>query len=223
VLLAIAKPYHRQSCGCGFALTDFCCDISLSVNITALILSRAERMLKDKLLIFRLKRADERALRQIYEEYKDTLLTIAILLLQDKNKAEDILHDVFVSFVKGVRGFRLYGSLKNYLVSCVVRRARDIHLEKMYRVVGLDSTGPIRAGSSTPSEAVIGDEETQLLTEALAQLPFQQREVIILRLQGGMKFHQIAQLQEVSVSTVGGRYRYGLDKLQSILGGGPTG
>ncbi len=180
-------------------------------------------MLEDKLLIFRLKRGDERALRQIYEKYKDTLLTIAILLLQDKNRAEDVLHDVFVSFAKGVREFRLYGSLSNYFVSCLIDRVRDIHREKMYQVVGLDSTGPIIAESGRLTEAVIDDEEAQLLTDALAQLPFQQREAIILHLQGGMKFREIAELQEVSVSTVGGRYRYGLDRLQSILGGESAG
>lgn len=180
-------------------------------------------MLEDKLLIFRVKRADEQALRQIYEKYKDTLLTVATLLLQDKNKAEDILHDVFVSFARGVRGFHLYGSLKSYLVSCLINRARDIYREKMYQVVGLDSTGPIRADSGVSTEAVIDDEESQLLTKALAQLPSQQREVIILHLRGGMRFREIAKLQEVSISTVRDRYRYGLDGLRSILDGESAG
>jgi len=180
-------------------------------------------MLEDKLLIFRLKGADEQALRRIYEKYKDTLLTIATLLLQDKNKAEDILHDVFVSFAKGIRGFRLYGSLESYLVSCVVGRARDIYREKMYQVVGLDSTGPIRTDIGGLTEAIADDEEMQPLAEGLSQLPFQQREVIILHLQSGMKFREIAELQEVSISTVRDRYRYGLDKLRSILGGESAG
>ncbi len=179
-------------------------------------------MLEDKMLIFRLKRGDEQALRQIYEKYKDTLLTVAASMLRDTSEAEDVLHDVFVSFTKGIREFHLYGSLKNYLISCLVNRARDIHRKKMYQVVGLDSTGPIRSDSDGPTEAVIDDEESQLLTEALAQLPAQQREVIILHLQGGMKFREIAEMQEVSINTVQGRYRYGLDKLRSILDGEPV-
>jgi RNA polymerase sigma factor (sigma-70 family) len=179
-------------------------------------------MLEDKLLIFRLKQGDEQALRQIYEKYKDILLTIATSLLRDVSEAEDVLHDVFVSFTKGIRKFHLYGSLKNYLIICLVNRARDIRRKKMYQVVGLDSTGPIRSDSAGPTEAVIGDEEAELLTEALAQLPDQQREVIILHLQGGMKFREIAEMQEVSVNTVQGRYRYGLDKLRSILDGEPV-
>ena len=53
------------------------------------------------------------------------------------------------------------------------------------------------------------------LRAALAQ----QRETIVLRLHADMKFRQIAELQEVPVKTVQSRYRYGLDKLRSLLNG----
>ena len=55
-------------------------------------------MLEDKRLIWELKRGDREALRQIYMEYKDSLLTIAASLLHDSCAAEDVLHDVLVSF-----------------------------------------------------------------------------------------------------------------------------
>ncbi|MHC4759215.1 MAG: sigma factor-like helix-turn-helix DNA-binding protein [Planctomycetota bacterium] len=53
----------------------------------------------------------------------------------------------------------------------------------------------------------------------MAQLPYEQREAVILHLRAKMKFRQIAKLQNVSTSTVQGRYRYGLEKLRSILNG----
>ena len=53
----------------------------------------------------------------------------------------------------------------------------------------------------------------------MAQIPYEQREVIILHLRTGMKFQQIAKLQDISINTVKGRYRYGLDKLRTILNG----
>ena len=55
------------------------------------------------------------------------------------------------------------------------------------------------------------------IEQAMAQLPYPQREVIILHLQGGMRFRVIAESQSVSVNTVQSRYRYGLDKLRSLL------
>ncbi len=53
----------------------------------------------------------------------------------------------------------------------------------------------------------------------MGQLPYEQREVVILHLRAGMRFRQIARLQDISVNTIKGRYRYGLDKLRSILNG----
>jgi len=50
-------------------------------------------------------------------------------------------------------------------------------------------------------------------------LPDEQREVVILRLTAGMKFQDIAKLQQVSTNTVQGRYRYGLSRLRTLLNG----
>ena len=55
------------------------------------------------------------------------------------------------------------------------------------------------------------------MNNALSRLPYEQREAISLHLQGGMKFKAIAELLDVSVNTAQSRYRYGLDKLRSIL------
>ena len=45
------------------------------------------------------------------------------------------------------------------------------------------------------------------------------REVVVLRLCSGMRFQAIARMQGVSINTVQGRYRYGLDKLKTLLNG----
>ena len=69
----------------------------------------------------------------------------------------------------------------------------------------------------TPENAIISTEESNKLNHALAQVPEQQREVIILHLKGQMKFREIARIQGVSINTIQGRYRYGLEKLRSLL------
>ena len=51
----------------------------------------------------------------------------------------------------------------------------------------------------------------------MAQLPYEQREAVNLYLQGDLTFRQIAVIQNVSINTVQGRYRYGITKLRSIL------
>ncbi len=174
-------------------------------------------MLEDARLIGELKRGDKEALRQIYMEHKDNLLTIAASLLHDPCAAEDVLHDVFVSFAAGVGSLQLRGGLRNYLVASVVNRARDVFRRKRHHLVELDRVGQVASGSDGPERLAVFGEESRLLTDALAQLPPDQRETIILHLTGGMKFKEIARMQGIAISTVQGRYRYGLEKLRMIL------
>jgi len=77
----------------------------------------------------------------------------------------------------------------------------------------------IRSDEKEAWEKVISDEQSMILNTAMARLSYEQKEAVTLHLKAGMRFKQIAKLQNVTVSTVQGRYRYGLDKLKSILNG----
>lgn len=57
-------------------------------------------MIEDKLLVWRFNRGDTAALCRIYEKYRDSLLKVAVALLNDRSGAEDVLHDVFVGFAQ---------------------------------------------------------------------------------------------------------------------------
>ena len=83
-------------------------------------------MLEDELLKLRFLCGSSSALAQIYRKYADRLLTLAIALLRDVNAAEDVVHDVFVKFAAANGSFRLRGSLRSYLATCVANRARDV-------------------------------------------------------------------------------------------------
>ena len=176
-------------------------------------------MLEDKLLIWKLKHGDKDALRRIYERYGDNMRTIACSLLHDTHAAEDVLHDVFVSFAQSAGQLEIKSSLKNYLIACVVNRVRDVFRNKGPQPVELEQAESINSNAACADTLLITDEKSGLLADALAEIPFEQREVIMLRLKGGMKLREIARLQKTSASTVQGRYRYGLEKLRIILDG----
>lgn len=176
-------------------------------------------MLEERLLLWKLKHGDKDALRTVYERYKDDLRTIAGSMLRDTCIAEDILHDVFVSFAQKVRQLQIKGSLKNYLTTCIVNRVRDEYRRKKPNMIEIGNAEPISSRLCSPDSRIIADERSQRLTDALASIPLEQREVVVLHLKGGMKFREIARLQKSSVSTVHGRYRYGLKKLKLFLNG----
>jgi len=174
-------------------------------------------MFEDKSLIRQVKLGRKEALRQIYEKYKDDLLTIAESMLNETGAAEDILHDVFVSFAGSVKDLYFYGSLRNYLITCTINRVRSRFHRKMYQVIEIDRARPLRSVSEDLKETTITAEKSNLLTKALAELPFEQREVVVLRLQAQMGFREIGHMQNVSVNTARVRYHYGLAKLRKLV------
>ena len=174
-------------------------------------------MIEDTLLIWRFKAGSKDALCRIYEKYKGHLLTLATALLKDVNSAEDAVHDVFVSFAQSRDRFRVNGSLKSFLATCVVNRARDEIRARRRQPVGLDEAVSACSNKANPEQSAICSEEMKRLTRAAAELPYEQWEAVVLRAKGGMRFREIARLQGVPAKTVQSRYRYGLDKLQSLL------
>ncbi len=177
-------------------------------------------MLEDRRLLWRLKRGDKDALRLIYEQYESDLLTLAANLLHDPATAEDVVQDVFIGLVRSVPRLELRRTLRGYLATAVANRVRDHYRRKpQVPLVSLEDAGDVPAGGDGPVQMAIDSEQMQRLRSVLEELPYEQREVIMLRVHAGMKFREIAKHQETSVKTALSRYRYGLDKLRAMLDG----
>jgi DNA-directed RNA polymerase specialized sigma24 family protein len=146
-------------------------------------------MIEDRLLIWRCKQGNKTAFKRIYEKYEGDLRTLAANLLEDKTAAEDVVHDVFISFLSIVDKFELRSNLAGYLAA--------------------DDNGPVRL--------ILQSELLQQVGSAMSRLPYEQREAIVLYLHGRMKFKAIGEFQKVSTKTAYKRYRAGLNKLKSLL------
>ena len=173
-------------------------------------------MLEDKLLLWRVKRGDADAVRHIYERYKHDLLGLAVTLSRDRALGEDIVQDVFVTFVRFAPQLRLRSSLRSYLLTAVANRVRTLARRKSPTPLTPDHVQP------RPDQVAVQTEQAALIEQAMQQLAYDQREAIVLHLQMDMKFREIAVSQGVSINTARSRYRYGLDRLRSLLDGKVT-
>jgi RNA polymerase sigma-70 factor (ECF subfamily) len=177
-------------------------------------------MMEDRYLTWKFKRGSQDALRRIYEKYKRDLLKLAVSLAGDVNTAEDVVQDVFVSFAQSAARISIHGDLRKYLVACVANRVRNRRRDaQRHEAVGLAGAEGLPCDRRRPEQWAIVNEELRQLSAALAQIPYEQREVVSLYTQGDLTFRQIAALQNASINTVQGRYRYGLTKLRSLLNG----
>jgi RNA polymerase sigma factor (sigma-70 family) len=173
---------------------------------------------EDRLLVWRLNRGDATALSRVYEKYRQDLLRLAVSLLNNTATAEDIVQDVFVRFASSARVFRLTGSLKGYLATCVANAARNaLKAGRLRQAEPVDES--LAADGNGPEDGLMCSEQFHQVSRALEELPSEQREVVTLHLYGDLPFREIAGWQKTSIKTVQSRYHYGLSRLRSLLNG----
>ncbi|HCO94651.1 MAG TPA: hypothetical protein DIU00_11990 [Phycisphaerales bacterium] len=174
--------------------------------------------MEDKLLIWKFKRGGREALRRIYDKYHGQLLKLAIVLTGNLDAAEDIVQEVFTHFAQSANRFGMSGSLKSYLITSTLNGVRNQRRNNRRRQgQNLENAEHIPSMARRPDQWAVLSERLERLSCAMACLPYEQREVITLRMEAKMTFRQIAGVQETSVSTVNARYRYGIEKLRSLL------
>jgi RNA polymerase sigma-70 factor (ECF subfamily) len=174
--------------------------------------------MEDKLLIWKFKRGSREALRRIYDKYHNPMLKIAVVMTGNIDMAEDIVQDVFVNFAQSSKRLELHGSLKSYLITSILNSVRNHKRERNRHKTGtLEETEQIISMEKHPDQWVVLSEQLEHLSIAMTKLPFEQKEVVTLRMEADMPLHKIAQLQKTSISTVNARYRYGIEKLRSLL------
>jgi len=174
--------------------------------------------LEDKVLIRKLNRGSKDALCRIYEKYRDDLVRMAAGLANNVSVAEDVVQEVFLSLVRSAGRCEIRKNLKGYLTTCVANKIRDLGRKKSAaNPVSLDDVEPGVSNCKGPDQCVACDEEFENVYKAMALLPYEQKEAVILHLQGRMKFREIAKLQGTSIKTTLSRYSYGLDRLRSML------
>ena len=104
------------------------------------------------------------------------------------------------------------------LVTSVRRAAFDLARRESRRAVREESAETDRARLEPAFVAPVeGDERRAAIETALARLPEEQREVLVLKIWGELTFVQIAAQLEVSPNTAASRYRYALGALRKEM------
>ena len=176
-------------------------------------------LLQNRILVGRFNKGDICALQEIYDLHKKDLMTLATALLYEKTLAEDVLHEVFAKLIRLQGGMRIRSTLRGYLLQAVANEARTINRAKARKnPANVDELRNSQRGVDSPERTVVLAEQRHRLEQSLCELPYEQREVILLRHYGQARFKAIAKHQGVSMSAVQARYRRGLKKLRSLLG-----
>jgi RNA polymerase sigma-70 factor (ECF subfamily) len=161
-----------------------------------------------------LARDDPAAVELLWDRYAEELLAFLQARLCSRHDAEDVLQAVFVRIVRKRRQLAAARQLNAYVYQIARNEAAQHQRSRQRRgTVGAEDEPWLVAVQSDDA----GKELAEQLQTALARLPQGQREVIVLKVYREKTFREIARLLHVSLNTAASRYRYGMEKLRTLL------
>ena len=176
-----------------------------------------DRHLADDSIRAALQRDDPAACELLWDRHAADLLAFLQAVLCSKHDAEDVLQTVFVQVVRKRRHLLKARCLDAY-VHQIARNEAISFLRR--RRVGAKHLSPLLDAEPwlVPAQADDRPEElAEELQRALARLPRPQREIVVLKVYRERTFREIAGMLDLSLNTVASRYRYGLEKLRTLL------
>ncbi|HEX6487719.1 MAG TPA: sigma-70 family RNA polymerase sigma factor [Candidatus Dormibacteraeota bacterium] len=185
--------------------------------------ARDLREMSDQALAGALAGGEVAALGELYDRYGSLSFAVAVRVVGDPGRAEDVVQEAFLKVWRGAAGFdAARGSLRGWLLASVRNRAIDsLRGRGAHEQAELELRPEIEATGtgSDPWREVSRSLERAAIQEALASLPSEQRQAIELAYYGGYSYAEIAEMSRVPLSTIKGRARLALEKLHSYLVG----
>lgn len=169
----------------------------------------------DEKLMQRYAKGDAKAFDQLYARHRGPLYRYFIRQVNDPATANDLYQGAWEKIISARGKYRPTAAFKVWMY-----RIAHNHLVDHYRRtrpgdrVDLDTLPGTQAD---PSQAVIDDEQNDLLRAQITSLPEEQRSTLLLQLETGLKMEEIARVTGVSRETVKSRLRYAVNKLKRSL------
>lgn len=166
----------------------------------------------------------ESALAELLQRYQSKVFTHIILLVKDREIAEDIFQDTFIKVIHTLRSGR-YNEEGKFL-PWVTRIAHNLSIDHFRRAKKMpmsrsddeyDVFASVSMNDDTIEDKIVEEQIHSDVKKLIDLLPAEQREVVMMRHYQGMSFKEIAEATDVSINTALGRMRYAVLNMRKIV------
>ncbi|MFQ5792392.1 MAG: RNA polymerase sigma factor [Acidobacteriota bacterium] len=171
-------------------------------------------------LIERCLSGDESAFDQIVGRYRDMVFNMALRLLGTREEALDLSQEVFLQIYRKLGSFRQDASLRTWIYRIVFNRAKNrqrwwrrregemtaLAVEQIEKDPSWELSAALqRNASMAPDEILERKELGHILHKAIANLPFDQKTILLLKEIEGLSYDEIAATLSLALGTVKSR------------------
>ncbi len=178
----------------------------------------------DQELIDRYLAGNEISLEQLIHRHKNKVFSYILMVVKDKQHADDIFQDTFIKVIHTLRS----GTYKEEgkFIQWVMRIAHNLvidHFRKSRRIPFVETQNDevsifdnLRIYDESAEERLITEQIYQDVRSMIDFLPPEQREVLVMRHYADLSFKEIAEQTNVSINTALGRMRYAILNIRKM-------
>lgn len=180
--------------------------------------------LSDEILIAKFAEGNNAAFDELLFRYKDKLYSYILMIVQNREQAEDIFQDTFTKVIITIKQKRY--NEKGRFIGFLFRIAHNLIIDIYRQEQNAQFISPTEAGydlfndqdlSDVPFEDKLSSVQIKKDIRRLIRfLPDNQQEIVILRFYKEMSFKDIAEMKGISINTALGRMRYAIINMRKM-------
>ncbi len=170
-------------------------------------------------LLEKVNAGDSRAYAEIVRRYEQRVFFVVKRMLNDDDESADATQEVFIKLHDSLKKFRGDANLYTYIYRIATNVAISyLRKRKVRAVVRLDEmVSNMLTGGNEPQREADQSELRKLVSEAVAALPAQQKQVFILRFYEELSYEEIAQIMHRSMGAMKANYFHAMKKIGDYL------
>ncbi|MGI6392264.1 MAG: RNA polymerase sigma factor [Candidatus Izemoplasmatales bacterium] len=162
-----------------------------------------------------LKIKDDQAFKTVYENTKRGVFSIIAGMIRDKATVEDLMQDTYMKVIQNINSYQKGRNFPAWVMQIAKNTTID-HLRKQKLINVHDPQTDIYLFDQTPQAAPESDLE---IDKVLQPLPDLEKQIVLMKVYGNLKFKDIATSLDKPLGTVLWLYNKAIKKLKKSLGG----
>jgi RNA polymerase sigma factor (sigma-70 family) len=182
------------------------------------------QMMSDRDLVRLYQKGEEQGITELIHRYKQKIFTSIYFLVRKQELAEDLFQETFIKIITSLREKR-YNEEGKFLPwairiahNLVIDHFRkDQHMPMQRDTEEYSIFDYMQHKSRNAVEEMIYEEKINKVRQLIEHLPFEQREVVIMRHYAELSFKEISRILNININTALGRMHYAVLKMREMI------
>jgi RNA polymerase sigma-70 factor, ECF subfamily len=172
---------------------------------------------RDEWIMVQAAQGKPQLLEILVRRHASPLLTFIYRMVGNRHRSEELFQEVFLSVWLNRARYQFPRPFKPWLYAIALNKCRAAYRGRAQPETLADGDGAVASPEASPLETAMADEAAQLVSEAVRELPAQQRAVVVLRIWDNLAYADIAEIVGCGEATVRSHMYHGLATLRRRL------